>query len=140
MKPIRTAAAMLTLFAVSCASASAAELTVRVQDARSAEGSIMVAIYDSADSFLKRPARTARIAAVAGTVDVLIKDLPAGEYGVALFHDANGNGRMDSNVMGIPSEDHAFSNNARGTMGPPKFEQVKFSVPATGATTSVSLR
>ena len=34
----------------------------------------------------------------------------------------------------------AFSNNARGTMGPPSFEQVKFSLPAAGATATISLR
>lgn len=136
MKAILTAAA-LALFA---SSANAADLTVRVEDVRSAQGSIMVAVYDSADGFLKRPARAARAAAAAGVVDLVIKDLPAGEYGIALFHDANGNGKMDSNPMGIPSEDHAFSNNARGTMGPPKFEQVKFSLPAGGATATVSLR
>lgn len=136
MKPILTAAA-LALFA---SSANAADLTVRVEDVKSAQGSIMVAVYDSADGFLKRPAKAARAAAAAGVVDVVIKDLPAGEYGIALFHDANGNGKMDSNPMGIPSEDHAFSNNARGTMGPPKFEQVKFPLPAGGATAIVSLR
>lgn len=136
MKPILTAA-VLALFVTG---ASAADLTVRVEDVRSAQGSIMVAVYDSADGFLKRPAKAARAAAAAGVVDVVIKDLPAGEYGIALFHDANGNGKMDSNPMGIPSEDHAFSNNARGNMGPPKFEQVKFSLPAGGATATVSLR
>lgn len=137
MKPILTAA-ILTLLTSSAA--SAADLSVRVEDVRSAQGNILVAIFDSADSFLKRPFRAARVAAASGAVTVLIKDLPAGEYGLALFHDANGNGKMDSNLMGIPSEDHAFSNNARGNMGPPSFEQAKLSVPASGATTSVSLR
>lgn len=134
----RTAASLaLTLFA---ASAGAADLSLRVDGVKSAEGNIMVAVYDSADSFLKRPARTARAAATAGAVDVLIKDLPAGDYGLALFHDANGNGRMDTKAMGIPSEDHGFSNNARGYMGPPKFEQAKISVPADGASATISLR
>lgn len=136
MKTILTAAT-LAFFA---SSATAADLIVRVEDVRSAQGSIMLAVYDSADGFLKRPAKATRAAAAAGVVDVVIKDLPAGEYGIALFHDANGNGKMDSNPLGIPSEDHAFSNNARGTMGPPKFEQVKFTLPAEGATTTVSLR
>ena len=138
MHPIRTAAAIAALF--TCAAAGAADLTVRVQDVASAQGAILVAVYDSAGNYLKRPAKTGRAPALAGTVDVLIKDLPAGEYGLALFHDANGNGQMDRNLIGIPSEDHAFSNNARGNMGPPTFEQGKFSVPAGGATATVSLR
>lgn len=138
MQAIRTAIAIAILSA--CSAAGAADLSVRVEDVRSAQGNIMVAVYDSADSFLKRPAKAARVAATAGAVELVIRDLPAGEYGIALFHDSNGNGKMDSNAMGIPSEDHAFSNNARGTMGPPKFEQVKFSLPDAGATATVSLR
>lgn len=137
MQAIRIAAA-LALFVGGAA--TAADLTVRVEDVKSAQGNIMVAVYDSANNFLKRPAKATRVAAAAGVVDLVIKDLPAGEYGIALFHDANGNGKMDSNPMGIPVEDHAFSNNALGNMGPPTFEQVKFSMPAGGATATISLR
>jgi uncharacterized protein (DUF2141 family) len=138
MHPIRTAACLV--LALLATPAFAADLTVRVADVPSAQGSIMVAVYDGAANFLRKPVQSARVAAAAGTVDIVIKDLPAGGYGVAVFHDANGNGKMDSNFMGIPVEDHAFSNNARGTMGPPSFEQVKFSLPAAGATATISLR
>ncbi len=137
MHPIRTAA-FLAMFL--SGAAGAADLSVRIDDVKGAQGHLMVAVYDSADSFLKRPAKAVRATAAEGSVSVLIKDLAPGEYGIALFHDANGNGRMDSNAMGIPIEDHAFSNNARGNMGPPSFEQVKFTVPAAGATATVSLR
>jgi len=137
----RTARLVLALSTLLAAgSASAADLTVRIQDVPSAQGSIMVAVYDAPVSFLRRPAQTAGAAAAPGAVDIVIKDLPAGAYGIAVFHDANGNGKMDSNAMGIPVEDHAFSNNARGTMGPPSFEQVKVSLPSDGAIATISLR
>lgn len=136
MNPIRTACLLLALLA---GTAGAADLTVRVEDARSADGNIMIAVYD-AGSFLKKPVKTASVAASTQAVTVRIADLPEGEYGIALFHDANGNGKMDSNAMGIPVEDHAFSNNARGNMGPPRFEQVKISLPAAGAAATISLR
>ncbi|MCC2970977.1 DUF2141 domain-containing protein [Massilia sp. IC2-476] len=137
MNPIRSACLALSLLGCT---ASAADLTVRVTDVKSSQGNIMVAVYDSPGSFLRRPMQAARVAAAAGSVDVVIKDLPVGAYGIALFHDANGNGKMDSNPMGIPVEDHAFSNNALGNMGPPSFEQVKFALPADGATATISLR
>lgn len=138
MHPIRSAASLaLTLFAIGAA--HAADLSVRVEDAKSAQGTILIAVYD-AGSFLKKPVKTAYVAASTQPVTVQIKDLPEGEYGVALFHDANGNNKMDMNAMGIPAEDHAFSNNALGNMGPPSFEQVKFSLPAAGATAVISLR
>ena len=40
----------------------------------------------------------------------------------------NGNNKMDSNFLGIPKEDYACSNNAKGFMGPPKWEDAKFEV------------
>lgn len=138
MHPIRSAASLA--FSLLALPAFAADLTVRIADIPSAQGSIMVAVYDGPASFLRRPVQSARANAAAGTVDIVIKDLPAGGYGIAVFHDANGNGKMDSNSMGIPVEDHAFSNNARGTMGPPSFDQVKFSLPDAGATATISLR
>lgn len=139
MKPIRTATLALAL-AFSCAAAQAGDLAIRIDDVKSSEGSIMVAVYDSADSFLKRPVKAARMPASAGAVEVLIKDLAPGQYGFALFHDANGNGKLDRNAMGIPAEDHAFSNNALGHMGPPSFEQTSFAVAPSGASATVSLR
>ncbi len=138
MNTIRSAVCLaLALF--SCA-AGAADLTVRITDIKSSHGKIMVAVYDSPGGFLRSPVQTAQVAAAPGSVDVVIKDLPAGGYGIALYHDANDNGKMDRNSMGIPLEDYAFSNNALGEMGPPSFDQVKLALPAAGATASISLR
>lgn len=53
----------------------------------------------------------------------------------ALFHDANGNGRLDSNRLGIPVGGIGFSNNATGSFGPPAFEKAAFDLPADGAVT-----
>ncbi|QYF93394.1 DUF2141 domain-containing protein [Massilia sp. PAMC28688] len=118
---------------------SAAELTVQIDDVKSADGMLMLALYD-AQSFLKKPVKAARAAAVPGGTTVVFKDLPEGEYAFALFHDANGNGKMDKNPIGIPTEDYAFSNNALGTMGPPGFDKARIVVTAAGTSTRVSLK
>lgn len=137
MKPIRLA---LALFLLTGAAARAGDLTIRVDDVKAEQGQIMVALYDSADGFLKRSIKAAAAPATAGSTTVVIGDVPAGEYGIALYHDANANGKMDSNPMGMPTEDFAFSNNARGNMGPPSFAHAKFTVPQAGAVVTVSLR
>lgn len=49
-------------------------------------------------------------------------ELPAGRYAFSAFHDANDNKKLDTNWMGIPNEKYGFSNNARGTFGPPSLE------------------
>jgi len=125
---------------LTASAAHAGDLTVTVDGVKDSQGHIMVALYDSAGGFLKRTVKTGAAPATNGSTTVTIKDVPAGAYGFALFHDANGNGKMDKNMMGIPSEDYAFSNNALGNMGPPSFEQSRFNVPAAGAAVTVSLR
>lgn len=35
---------------------------------------------------------------------------------------------MDSNMMGIPTEDYMASNDSKGFMGPPKYKNAKFSI------------
>ena len=62
------------------------------------------------------------------TATVTFTDLPKGEYAVSVYHDENANGVMDKNMFGIPSEDYAASNNAKGVMGPPKYADAKFKI------------
>lgn len=51
-----------------------------------------------------------------------------GTYAVSAFHDENSNGKLDTNFMGIPREGVAASNDARGRLGPPKFDDAAFQV------------
>lgn len=120
--------------------AHAAELTIHIDDIKSASGNVLVAVYNSEGSFLKQPAKTNGAAAVTTGSTVVIKDLPEGEYAFAVFHDANSNGKMDKNIIGIPTEDYAFSNNAMGKMGPPNYASAKIAIAAAGATVRVSLK
>lgn len=136
MKLIETICGALLLAAFH---ASAADLTIHVDDVKAAGGRIEVAVYNSAGTFLKTAASAAGTAAVADANTVVFRDLPAGDYAFAVFHDANANGKLDKNMLGIPTEDYAFSNNALGKMGPPSFEQARFTLPAAGATVRVSL-
>jgi len=55
-----------------------------------------------------------------------ITDLPAGEYALAIFHDENNNGKLDTNWLGIPKEKVAFSKAKMKTFGPPKFKECAF--------------
>ena len=61
-----------------------------------------------------------------------------GTYAIACFHDENGNGKFDTNFLGIPTEGTVVSNQAKGFMGPPKFKDAKFSF--LGHPTEVRLR
>ncbi len=54
-------------------------------------------------------------------------NLPQGKYAIRFFHDENANGKMDTNMMGVPIESYGFSNNAKGLFGsPPEFSKMIF--------------
>jgi uncharacterized protein (DUF2141 family) len=132
----------LAILALICsaAQARAADLTIRIDNVESNEGQVMVALYGGAGEWMKRPLQTAAVEAVAGTTTVRFKDLAPGEYAFAVYHDANGNGRMDRNRMGMPVEMATFSNDAQGFMGPAPFEAAKFVLPDAGRSLTVNLR
>ena len=104
----------------------AQSLTLEVHDIEKTGGYLYVAIYNTAESFLKQPATAFRVEATDTLLTIPCRGLPAGEYAISLFHDANGNGRLDIGNFGIPTERYGFSNDAEGVMGPPAYEKCCF--------------
>ena len=62
---------------------------------------------------------------------ITFEDVPEGIYAVSYVHDENDNGKMDTNFVGIPKEDYGCSNNAKGFMSAPKWEDAKFELSKT---------
>lgn len=118
---------LISLAALLAGPARAATLTVEVQNV-STPGELMVAVFDTEGTWLKQPAHSVRQAAAAGTMTVQVTDLPDGVYGVSLFIDRNANGQLDRNAIGIPTEPYAFSNDASGAFGPPRFDKARLDV------------
>ncbi len=117
------------------ASAQNATITLTFEtEART--GSVMVALYDSAAAWTGgRAVAQMRLDASDGAPTAVFSDLPPGEYGAKAFHDVDGDGEMNVNPFGIPTEPYAFSNNAVGNMGPARWEQARFAV--TGETSQL---
>ena len=137
---IRTAllAAAALLVAAPAFASDPASLSLTFETG-SATGTVMVALYDAATYNGGQPVRVAQVNVAAGQHSVSFEGLPAGEYGVRAFHDLNGDGRMNTNPFGMPTEPYAFSNNAVGNMGPASWDRAKFAV--NGATSqTISIR
>lgn len=129
------------LGALAYASAAFAnDLTVEIQGVTEAKGSVYVALYDKADTWMKKPVKAQGAVAIGGKTTVVFKDLPEGEYAFSVFHDIDGDKKMARNAMGMPTEPWGFSRDAMGMFGPPSFEEAKVKVPAGGATTVMTLK
>jgi uncharacterized protein (DUF2141 family) len=103
-------------------------LTVNVSNLNSNDGKVFIAIYDSEDSFLNKGFKSYVTKIENNSCSVTFENIPSGNYAISLYHDENDNNKMDSNFMGIPKEDYGCSNNAKGFMGPPKWEDAKFEI------------
>ncbi len=66
-------------------------------------------------------------------------NLPLGEYAISAYHDENANDKLDTNWIGIPKEGTGASNNAKGKMGPPKYEDAKFEFKEDGQKVSFEM-
>ena len=126
--------ALTAALAVSAlASAAAAEPVTFQFETGQRAGVIMMAVYDSAQTYgAGRPVAAQALPVTAGQTEITL-DLPAGDYGMKAFHDINGDGQMNTNPFGMPTEPYAFSNNAVGNMGPAGWDRAHFEV--SGATT-----
>lgn len=61
-----------------------------------------------------------------GRYTVTFKAVHDGTYAISSFNDENGNGKLDTNFLGIPKEGTGASNNAPANFGPPKWADAKF--------------
>jgi uncharacterized protein (DUF2141 family) len=80
-----------------------------------------------------------RVPVTGDRVEVTAGDLPPGDFGIKMFHDVNGNGKLDKNMFGIPTEPYAFSNNAKANMAPAPWAQARFPLTEAGAVQTIHL-
>lgn len=64
------------------------------------------------------------------TLSVQVADLEYGEYAIAAYQDLDSDKKCNRNLIGIPTEPYAFSNNFKPTIRAPKFDEGKFTYSA----------
>jgi len=124
-------AVLLILFAPAV---TAGDLKISVEGIRSTRGTILLGLYDNLETFMRaielsdtdgflsdlsRFAAMALRANAARKSAVVLTNLDPGQYAVILFHDENENGRIDKNVLDVPTVPYGFSNNVQGFPGLP---------------------
>jgi uncharacterized protein (DUF2141 family) len=92
------------------------------------QGSVLVAVYNSEETFMKKRLASKKVKADGREVKLVFENVSPGDYAITTFHDENDNNKLDTNFFGIPNEPYGFSNDARGSFGPPSFEKAKVKV------------
>ncbi len=131
----KIAAAAAVLCSPNLSRASASDLTITVDNLRSSQGQILLCVFSAESSDREafpdctkgHPVRQSKAVIGGGKVVVTYKGLKDGVYAVAAIHDENGNGVLDTNFLGIPTEGVGISANPR-LMGKPNFGQAQFEI------------
>ena len=117
-------------------------VTVEIEGLRSSHGQILACLTADPKTFpdcQKDPHAQHMTAPAINGENVQFKGVQPGRYAIALFHDENGNGRMDKTFM-VPREGYGFSRDAPVQFGPPHFSAASFQVGTTHFHTAIHVR
>jgi len=67
------------------------------------------------------------------------EDIAPGTYALAVIHDENMNGKLDTNWLGVPTEGYGFSNDTKTLLGAPSFSAAGFSYNGQNVDLTISL-
>ncbi|MBN2708898.1 MAG: DUF2141 domain-containing protein [Calditrichaceae bacterium] len=107
-----------------------ASLTVKIINLENDKGQVLMALCNSEENYNDdgNPYKGVSAGIQDSIAVYTFENLPFGEYAVKVIHDENKNSELDTNFLGIPKEAYGFSNDARGTFGPPDYDDAKFMV------------
>jgi uncharacterized protein (DUF2141 family) len=121
---------LAALFPFALAQAQCPGIHVKILHIKNSSGTVACALFEAPEGF---PHDFLRMATNVMIIKVRkdqarcdFEDIPPGTYAMAVIHDENMNGKLDTNWLGIPAEGYGFSNDAQGLLGAPPFSKASF--------------
>ena len=117
---------------------------VKILNIRNSTGTVACALFESPEGFPREYLRSAtnvmviKIRKSQARCD--FEDIPPGTYAMAVVHDENMNGKLDTNWAGVPIEGYGFSNDVQGVRKPPSFAAASFKYDGQNVDLTMSLR
>ena len=108
-----------------------AKLTIVVNQLPNQKGEVCMRIYAKEQGFPQSSKGVVQSGCTKITGRSATKEfygLKYGTYAVALFHDEDSNGKLNTNFLGIPREGFGISNNPTVKLSAPKFKSASFSL------------
>lgn len=134
-----TIAVLICLFSTSV---KAADVTVTFTGIASTQGAVRAALHDGAEGFPReRKMVMGKFTAASSPngVTLVFEGVAPGRYAITAFHDEDGDEALSTNLLGLPNEPFGFSNDARGSFGPPSFDDAAFEVADEDLSLKISL-
>ena len=103
---------------------------LKILNIKNSTGTIACALFESPEGFPKDFLHFATnimiIKIRESEASCYFTDIPTGKYAMVVIHDANMNGELDTNLLGVPEEGFGFSNKAKTLLSAPSFSASSF--------------
>lgn len=124
------AALMFADTPMASAQSSCPGIHVKVLNIKNSVGNVACALFESPAGF---PVEFLRYATNIMAIKIrdaqarfCFLDIPPGTYALAVIHDENMNGKLDTSWLGVPKEGYGFSNDAKAVLSAPSFSAATF--------------
>jgi uncharacterized protein (DUF2141 family) len=116
-------------------------LSMGVQDLRSGKGKLLVCITRSPAYFpdCSHDPEKRHLTVPIASGAISLGEVTPGEYAIAIIHDENGNGKLDT-FAGIPREGVGFSRNPAIRFGAPSFRSAQFQVAGSAVQQQIKIK
>jgi len=117
---------------------------VKILNIRNSTGTVDCALFESPEGFPTEVLRSAtnimviKVRHTQARCD--FEDIPPGKYALAVIHDENMNGKLDTTGLGLPTEGYGFSNDVKGLFGAPAFSAASFAYDGRNLDLTISLQ
>jgi len=116
--------------AIVFAQSSCSGIQVKIPNIKNSTGTVACALFESSAGFPTEFLHSATNITMIKIRDTQARcnflDIPPGTYALAVIHDENMDGKLGTNLLGVPTEGYGFSNGAKASMGAPSFEDASF--------------
>lgn len=123
---------------------SCSGIHVTILNIRNSNGTVDCALFDGPQGFPIDVLRSAMRLVATKVRDTKARcdfeNIPSGTYALAVVHDENMNGKLDTNRLGVPSQGYGFSNDAKATFSTPPFSDASFSYDGQTLDLTITLR
>jgi uncharacterized protein (DUF2141 family) len=118
-------------------------LTVTINGIKNHQGQVCLSLFDREQGFPNDGNNAIQaycVEVIDSQLEVKFPNLQAGNYAVAVFHDANNDGTLNRNWLGIPTEGFGFSQNPNILKGIPKFSASAIKITNSNKNIEISLQ
>lgn len=130
--------------AIASAQSSCPEIHVKISNIKNSTGNIACGIFESPEGFPNDFLGSAKAIMIKKIQKTKAKcdfsDVPPGTYAIAVIHDENMNGELDTNWFGVPVEGYGFSNATIDEFGAPAFSAASLSYDGKKRDMTIRLR